>query len=113
MSEIAEMVRDSVPGSSVEFAPGGGPDPRCYRVNCDKIAARLPEFRPQWTVRTGIEDLHDRFRTFEVSREEFLGNRYLRIKHIQELQQAGRLGSDLRWLDPVGAAGEPSVAAAM
>jgi nucleoside-diphosphate-sugar epimerase len=103
MREIADMVRDEVRGSHVEFAPGGGPDPRCYRVNCDKIAARLPGFRPQWTVRTGIEQLHDRFRSFDMTRDEFLGNRYLRIKHIQELQQAGRLNGDLRWLAAVPA----------
>lgn len=112
MRAIADMVREAVPGSRVEFAPGGGPDPRCYRVNCDKIAARLPEFRPRWTVRTGIEELHDRFREFRVSRDEFLGNRYLRIKHIQELQKSGRLGDDLRWLPWVEAtAAESGVAA--
>jgi nucleoside-diphosphate-sugar epimerase len=103
MREIADMVRDEVQGSRVEFMPGGGPDPRCYRVNCDKIAAQLPEFQPKWTVRTGIEELHDRFRSFQLSREDFLGNRYLRIKHIQELQQSGRLGSDLRWLESLSA----------
>ena len=113
MRTIADMVREAVPGSNVEFAPGGGPDPRCYRVNCDKIAAQLPEFRPRWTVRTGIEELHDRFREFQVSRDEFLGNRYLRIKHIQELQKNGRLGSDLRWLQLVDAAAAESGVAAV
>jgi hypothetical protein len=91
------MVREVVPGSRVEFAPGGGPDPRCYRVRCDKIAERLPEFRPQWTVRSGIEDLYDRFRTVGLGHEEFVGNKYLRIKHIQELQRSGRLDGSLRW----------------
>jgi nucleoside-diphosphate-sugar epimerase len=113
MGAIAEMVRQTVPGSSVEFAPGGGPDPRCYRVNCDKIAAWLPEFRPRWTVRAGIEELHDRFRSFHLSRDEWLGNRYLRIKHIQELQRKGRLGSDLRWLEPAQATRTPSAVAAV
>ena len=31
-----------VPGSKVTFADGAGPDARNYRVNCDKLAARLP-----------------------------------------------------------------------
>src|SRR5713226_8101142 len=30
---IADMVRDVVPGSRIKYAPGGGPDPRCYRVD--------------------------------------------------------------------------------
>jgi nucleoside-diphosphate-sugar epimerase len=42
ISEIAEMVLAVVPGSRVTYADGGGPDPRCYRVDCSKIAAALP-----------------------------------------------------------------------
>ena len=47
--DVASMVEEIVPGSRVKYAEGGGPDLRCYRVNCDKIARTLPEFRPQWT----------------------------------------------------------------
>ena len=95
--ELAQMVQEVVPGSTVEFAAGGGPDPRCYRVNCDKIAAVLPEFRPQWNVRKGIEELLDRYKAFGLTRDEFLGNRFLRIKQIKELQSTGRLDGSLRW----------------
>ena len=35
--------------------------------------------------------------------DEFTGSRYLRIKRVQELQAAGRVDDDLRWLSPVGA----------
>ncbi|MGH7349472.1 MAG: NAD-dependent epimerase/dehydratase family protein, partial [Candidatus Rokuibacteriota bacterium] len=31
--ELAEIVRDTVPGCAVEYADGAGPDPRSYRVN--------------------------------------------------------------------------------
>ena len=37
--DIAAMVQEVVPGCSVEYMEGGGPDPRCYRVNCDKLTA--------------------------------------------------------------------------
>ena len=36
ISELAEIVRQVVPNSRVEYAPGGSPDTRCYRVNCDR-----------------------------------------------------------------------------
>ena len=45
ISELADIVAETVPGCRVEYAPGGGPDKRCYRVNCDKIQphpAELP-----------------------------------------------------------------------
>ena len=37
---------------------GGGPDPRCYRVNCDKLTRHIPAFRTEWTVRRGVEELY-------------------------------------------------------
>src|SRR5271154_975616 len=43
--ELADIVSETVPGCRVEYAPGGGPDKRCYRVNCDKIRRILPAFR--------------------------------------------------------------------
>lgn len=95
--EVADMVREVVPGSVVRYAEGGGPDPRCYRVDCGKIARMLPAFEPVWTVRRGIEELYEAYRRHGLTREEFLGHRYLRIKHLRKLQEEGRLREDLRW----------------
>jgi nucleoside-diphosphate-sugar epimerase len=95
--EVADLVREVVPKSKVHYAPGGGPDLRCYRVDCEKIARLLPEFRPQWTVRRGVEQLYDAYRRHGLTGEEFLGTKYLRIKRIKQLQSEGRLDSSLRW----------------
>ena len=94
--DISEMVRQTVPGTSVRYADGAGPDPRCYRVDCSKIAAVLPEFRPQWTVRKGIESLFAAFQEHRLQAEE-LTSKYVRLKHILKLQRQGRLDDDLRW----------------
>jgi nucleoside-diphosphate-sugar epimerase len=101
--EIAEMVRAEVPGCRIRYAEGGGPDPRCYRVDCSKIARTLPEFRPEWTVRRGVAQLHAAYRDAGLTREQFLGDRYLRIKQIQKLQGEGRLDGELRWRMPAAA----------
>lgn len=106
--DLGELVQQVVPGSRVRYADGGGPDPRCYRVDCGKIARVLPNFRPQWTVRQGMEQLRDAFRRYGLTRAEFLGDRYLRIKHILTLQAEGRLDATLRW----AATGRPAMAEA-
>ena len=95
--DLAEMVQEIVPGSRVRYAEGGGPDPRCYRVDCGKLARLLPEFQPQWTVRAGMQELHEAFRRHRLTAEQFLGDRYLRIKQILKLQAEGRLDASLRW----------------
>jgi nucleoside-diphosphate-sugar epimerase len=100
--DVAEIVEDVVPGARALFAEGGGPDKRSYQVDCSKIARALPEFQPRWTVRRGVEQLHEAYAHNGLSYDEFTGTRYLRINRVRELQVAGRLDGDLRWQLPVG-----------
>ena len=102
VSALAEIVREVLPGTEVRYAEGGGPDPRSYRVSCAKLERTLPEYRPQWTVRHGAEELVQRFREAKLAPDDFSGTRYVRIRRIRELQQAGRLDAELRWVPGKG-----------
>ena len=95
--ELAEIVTETVPGSSVEYAPGGGPDKRCYRVSCDKIGKALPGFHPQWTARRGAKELYDAYRDSGLKYEDIETGRYVRISNIQKLLDERRIDSSLRW----------------
>jgi nucleoside-diphosphate-sugar epimerase len=97
--DVAAIVEEVVPGSVVEYAPGGGPDLRNYRVACSKIAEVLPAFQPEWTVRRGVDELYAAFEAAGLTLEEFTSGRFLRIRHVKELQAAGELGDDLRRRD--------------
>lgn len=95
--DLAEIVGEEVPGSTVALAAEAGPDKRDYRVNCDKIADLLPEFQPQWTARKGVIELRDAYERDGLELADFEGPRYRRIDHIKALIASGSLGSDLRW----------------
>lgn len=95
--ELADIVAETVPGCHVEYAPGGGPDKRCYRVTCDKISRVLPNFRPQWTARKGAQELYEAYRVVGLTSEDMERGRYIRIAQIQRLQKSGRLDNSLRW----------------
>jgi nucleoside-diphosphate-sugar epimerase len=101
--EIAAVIEQVVPHARASFVEGGGPDKRSYQVDCSKIRRVLPEYQPQWSVPRGVEELHAAYVRNDLTFEEFTGSRYLRIKRVQELQAAGRVNEDLRWLAPVGA----------
>ena len=96
--EVADIVAEVIPGSEVTYAEDAGPDTRCYRVNCDKLATTLPAFDPQWTVRRGVEQLYEAFLREGMSADEFAGSRYLRIERVKELQETGALDESLRWI---------------
>lgn len=95
--ELAEIVAQVVPGCRIEYAPGGGPDLRCYRVNFDKIGRLLPAFRPQWTARKGAEELYEAYKSAGLTAADVENGRYVRIGEIRRRQQAGKLDSDLHW----------------
>lgn len=97
ISELAAIVAETVPGSRIEYVPGGGPDKRCYRVNCDKVLRVLPGFRPQWTARKGAQELYDAYRASRLTAEDLNTGRYFRINHIRGLLEAGKLDISLRW----------------
>jgi nucleoside-diphosphate-sugar epimerase len=98
--EIAEMVKNIVPGCEVDFASDAGPDKRNYRVDCNKIASVLHDFKPQWTAHRGIEQLYEEYKKVGLTLEEFEGPKYMRIAHIKGLIEEGRLDESLRWKEP-------------
>jgi nucleoside-diphosphate-sugar epimerase len=97
MSDVATLVEKTIPGSRIDFAEDAGPDPRCYRVDFSKIERMLPEFKPRWNVERGVEELRDAYEKVGLTTEDLEGDRFLRIRHIQEMLESGRLDPDLRW----------------
>ncbi len=69
--DVAAIVLDIVPGSSIRYVEGGGPDPRCYRVNCDKLGRHVPGFTTAWDVRRGATELYDSFCTTSADGRPF------------------------------------------
>lgn len=94
--ELADIVAEVVPGCRVEYAPGGGPDLRCYRVSFDKINRMVPAFKPQWTARKGAQELYDAYRAAGLTATDCEQGRYVRLAEIRRLSEAGKLAADLR-----------------
>jgi nucleoside-diphosphate-sugar epimerase len=97
ISQLADIVSEVVPGCRVEYAPDGGPDKRCYRINCDKISRVLPSFRPVWDARKGAQELYDAYRADGLTAEDVQKGRYFRINRIRTLEKSGQLDASMRW----------------
>jgi nucleoside-diphosphate-sugar epimerase len=95
--DLAEIVKETVPGCTIEFAADAGPDKRCYRADFSRILKALPAFQPKWDARRGARELYEAYKKVGLRVEDFEGPRYKRIDHIQGLLASGRLNADLRW----------------
>jgi nucleoside-diphosphate-sugar epimerase len=96
--DVAELVGEVV-GGTVTFAEGAGADARNYRVTCDRIAAEVPTFRPQWTLRKGIEQLAEAYERYDLALDDLMGERHQRLMRINALAQQGRIDNSLRWTE--------------
>jgi nucleoside-diphosphate-sugar epimerase len=95
--DLAEIVRQTVPESQIEYAADGGPDPRCYRADFSKIACVLPDFKPRWNAREGARELYAAYGAVGLALEDYEGPKYKRIEHLKLLLRTGRLDQSLRW----------------
>ena len=100
ISELAEIVKEIVPGCEIEYAKDAGPDKRTYRVDFSKIMETLPEFKPQWDARRGAQELYEAYQKTGLKLDEFEGPKYKRIDHIKKLINEGLLDETLRWVNP-------------
>ncbi len=114
--DLAEIVRQTVPGCEVDYADQPSVDKRNYRVNCDKIGRVLPEFQPRWNVRSGARQLFDAFRRAELTSEDYASAKFDRLRTLKSLLGDGRLDAQLRWTNdgaPAALESQPAEAAAL
>jgi len=95
--ELAEIVKETVPGCRIEYAKNAGPDKRSYRVNFSKYEKTFPGFRLLWDARRGARQLYESYQTHGLRKEDVEGQKYQRIAHIKHLLAIGRLDRTLRW----------------
>jgi nucleoside-diphosphate-sugar epimerase len=99
--EVAEIVEKIVPNSKVAYVDGAEADSRSYRVQFNKIAQTLPEFKSEWTVSMGAKQLYDAYTKVGLKLEDFEGPRYRRISNLENSLRSGKLDQSLRRLDYV------------
>jgi nucleoside-diphosphate-sugar epimerase len=102
--DLADIVREVVPRSAVEYAGKASPDPRDYRVDFSKAEARLTGFRPLWRVPEGARQVYEGLRQHQVTHADFVGWRFTRLAQIRRVRESGVVGPDLRFVPIVAGA---------
>jgi len=96
VKDIAEMVREAVPGSVLTLADGAGPDLRNYRVDFSKLAGTFPALALGWRVRSGVEELAGAYTRHGLTYDDFTSSRFVRLRRIHELLSAQKIDGMLR-----------------
>jgi nucleoside-diphosphate-sugar epimerase len=81
--DVGDQVRRLIPTAEVVYTGEVGADPRNYRVNFDKLARHLPDFRLQYDLASGMEELHRRMVEHGFGKGDFEGDRFVRLRTLK------------------------------
>jgi nucleoside-diphosphate-sugar epimerase len=98
LTELAEIVREAVPGCAIERVDGPDPDPRNYRLDFSKLARTFPDFKPQWNAVFGAKELYAALQEAGVTREDLQGRKYIRLTQLKYLLASELVDEQLRWV---------------
>ena len=104
VKDLAELVRERLPQSTVCYASQAEQDPHSYRVAFGKLQKHVPGFKAIWTARIGVAELCDAFKRVGLKADDLEDRNYVRLKQLQYLIQARALDADLRWKETAAVA---------
>jgi nucleoside-diphosphate-sugar epimerase len=85
--DVADEVKKLVPEAKITYTGEVGADPRNYRVKFDLLNALIPEFRLQYNLASGMDELHRKLVDHGFSKRDWAGDQFVRLRTLK-----GRLG---------------------
>ena len=81
--DIADRVKLLIPSAKITYTGEIGADPRNYRVKFDLLAKLLPDFKLQYNLTSGMEDLHRTLVDHGFSRKDWEGDQFVRLRMLK------------------------------
>jgi hypothetical protein len=82
--DVGNEVQRLVPTAKIAYTGEVGADPRNYRVKFDLLGRLLPDFKLQYSLATGMEELHRKMRDHGFSRDDFEGDQFVRLRTLKK-----------------------------
>lgn len=83
--DVADKVKELIPKANIVFTGEVGSDPRDYRVNFNLLGELLPEFKLEYDLDTGLEELYKKFVDHKFSLEDFDGDKFVRLRTLKKV----------------------------
>jgi nucleoside-diphosphate-sugar epimerase len=95
--QLAESVKQIIPGVDIATNHDASPDNRSYRVDFSRYAALAPNHQPQVSLQQSIQDIWDALHQANFADRNFRNSDRIRLNVIAAHRSANRLDSQLRW----------------
>jgi nucleoside-diphosphate-sugar epimerase len=85
--DIGDRVNQLIPSAKITYTGEVGADPRNYRVKFDLLNRLLPDFKLQYDLWSGMEELHCKLVDHGFNKSDWIGDQFVRLRTLK-----GRLG---------------------
>lgn len=82
--DVLNKVKKLVPAASIVYTGEVGADPRNYRVNFDYLNELLPDFKLEYTLTSGMEELFSKYKEYGFSSKDFEGDQFVRLRTLKK-----------------------------
>jgi nucleoside-diphosphate-sugar epimerase len=101
VKELAEVVGEVLPGTSISINRDAQPDKRSYKVDFNLFRRLAPEHQPQVSLRETIGGLKEGLEAMNFRDPNFRNSRFVRLKALSELQESGLITDRLEWVGKI------------
>jgi nucleoside-diphosphate-sugar epimerase len=84
VKDVGDLVQRLIPSAKVVYTGEVGADPRNYRVKFDLLYRLLPQFRLEYSLARGMEELHRKMLEHGFTRADFEGDRFVRLRVLKK-----------------------------
>jgi nucleoside-diphosphate-sugar epimerase len=96
--DLANAVREYIPGTTVSINSEAPSDKRSYSVDFSLYRQLAPDHQPLVTLQQTISELKQGLMGMVFKDENFRQSRFIRLKMLESHMNEGRLDSNLRWI---------------
>jgi nucleoside-diphosphate-sugar epimerase len=81
--DVGDQVQRLIPTAKVVYTGETGADPRNYRVKFDLLGKLLPDFRLEYDLANGMEELYRKMVEHGFTKRDFEGDQFVRLRAIK------------------------------
>ena len=81
--DVGDQVQQLIPTAKITYTGEVGADPRNYRVKFDLLDRLLPDFKLQYNLATGMEELHRKMVQHGFGKADFEGDQFVRLRTLK------------------------------
>src|SRR5271166_6141395 len=81
--DIGDLVKKLIPHAKIAYTGEVGADPRNYRVKFDLLNTLLPDFKLQYNLATGMEELYRKLIDHGFTKNDWDGDQFVRLRALK------------------------------